>query len=444
MRTSSKLLTAALAVPLLATLTTAVGGHSASAASGDPSTYLVEFTNTTDAQYLTPPNFAAHGTDVNVWHRGQPASAGVQQVAENGGVAVLAAELQAALDDAALGDSVIGTPGAAGPIAPGETISFEVTTDEQYFSVVSMIICTNDGFGGIDTRGLPGSEGRARNYPLRAYDAGTETNTELRSDLVGAPFCGEGAGSGESNPDLAENGRITRHRTIRGVGDLNPALDWQGPVGELSITKLAPQRNYTVTVENLTDGQYLTPPNFAAHGSDVNVWRRGQAASAGVQQVAENGGVPVLAAELQAAIDDAGLGVSGVGSPGANGPIAPGEIVSFDLTTDERKLSFVSMLICTNDGFAGLDGRDLPRWEGVERTFYLRGYDAGTELNTELRADLVGAPFCGEGEGSGESNPDLAENGVITPHRTLRGVGDLDAGLDWSGSVAKVTITNNG
>lgn len=444
MRTSSKLLTAALAVPLLTTLTTAVGGHSASAAYGDPATYLVEFTNTTDAQYLTPPNFAAHGNDVNVWRRGQPASAGVQAVAENGGVPILAAELQAALDDTGLGDSVVGTPGAAGPIAPAETVSFEVTTDEQYFSVVSMIICTNDGFAGIDSRGLPGTEGRTRNYPLHAYDAGTEINTELRADLVGAPFCGEGEGSGASNPDLAEDGRITRHRTIRGVGDLNPALDWQGPVGELSITKLAPLRNYTVTIENLTDGQYLTPANFAAHGSDVNVWRRGQAASAGVQAVAENGGVDVLAAELQAALDDTGLGVSTVGAPGAAGPVAPGEAVSFDISTDQRKFSIVSMIICTNDGFAGLDSRNLPRWDGAERTFYVRAYDAGTEVNTELRADLVGAPFCGEGAGSGESNPDLAENGVIKPHRTLLGVGDIDAGLDWNGPVAKITVTNNG
>jgi hypothetical protein len=438
MRTSSKLLTAALAVPLLSTLASVGGGHIASATTRAPSTYLVEFTNTTNAQYLTPPNFAAHDTNVSVWRRGEAASPGVQAVAENGAVPVLAAELRAALDDTGRGVSLVGSES---PIGPGETITFEITTSETSFSLVSMIICTNDGFAGLDTRSLPTGEGRTRDYPIPAYDAGTEINTELRSDIVPAPFCGDGPGSGESNADLAENSRIHRHRTLRGVGDLDPALDWQGPVGHLSITKLIPPRTYTVTVENLTTGQWLTPPNFAAHGADVQVWRRGQPASPGVQAVAENGDVPVLAAELAASLDEADRGVSGVG---ADAPIPPGGSVTFAVTTDQPKLSIVSMIICTNDGFTGLDSRSLPRWAGDSRTFSVPGYDAGTEVNTELRADIVPAPFCGGGAGSGVSNPDLAEGGVITKHETLLGVGDLADSLDWSGAVAEITVTNNG
>ena len=327
------------------------------------------------------------------------------------------------------------------PIGPGEIVTFEITTSDPSFSLVSMIICTNDGFAGLDTHTLPTGEGRTRNYSIPAYDAGTEINTELRSDIVPAPFCGDGPGAGESNPALAENSVIRRHRTLRGVGDLDPALDWQGPVGHLSITKLIPQRSYTVTVENLTAGQWLTPPNFAAHDAAVRVWRRGQAVSPGVQAVAENGDVPMLAAELMAVLDDTDRGVSGVG---ADAPIPPGGSATFVVTTDRRKLSIVSMIICTNDGFTGLDSRNLPRWPGDERTFYVPGYDAGTEVNTELRADIVPAPFCGDGAGSGVSNPELAEGGVIAKHETLLGVGDLAAGLDWSGDVAKITVVNNG
>ena len=427
-----------MAVLLLAPLVIFGSTQPASASSDGEATYVVELTNTTSGQYLTPPNFAAHEDDVHVFERGEEASAGVQAVAENGGVPVLAAELDAAIDQAGLGVSGVG---AAAPIAPGQTVTFEFTTSADRFSLVSMLICTNDGFAGIDSRSLPGRDGQTRTWNVRAYDAGTEINTELRADLVPAPFCGEGPGSTESNPELAENGEITRHRTLRGVGDLDPALDWSGPVAQVKITRVEAPAVYEITVQNTTSGQYLTPPNYAAHERSVSVFQRGEAASAGVQAVAENGGVPVLAAELAAAIDDAGLGVSGVGS---DAPIAPGATATFTVTTTADRFSLVSMIICTNDGFGGLDSRRLPRWVGDTSTFNLRAYDAGTEINTELRADLVPAPFCGEGAGSTESDPELAEGGVIERHRTLRGVGDLDPALDWRGPVGVVTITRVG
>ncbi len=422
---------AALVVP---TAASAEGdGHGG----GDAPTYTVTITNLTEAQYLTPPNWAAHDRSVDVFQRGRPASAGVQAVAENGGVPVLAAELQGAVDDAGAGVSGVG---GDGPISPGSSATFEFTTDERFFSLVSMVVCTNDGFAGIDSRRLPGQDGGTRTFHVRALDAGTEINTEMRADLVPAPFCGEGEGSGESNPELAENGVIRLHRTLKGVGDLDPALDWRGPVAEVTIERNDPVPTFTVEIENLTDGQYLTPPNFAIHDRSVGVFQPGRPASAGVQAVAENGGVPVLAAELQGAVDDAGVGVSGVGG---DGPIGPGGNAVFEVTGDYTRFSLVSMVVCTNDGFAGIDAKRVPRQSGESRTFYVQAYDAGTEINTEMRADLVPAPFCGDGEGSGETNPELAENGVIRVHRTLQGVGDLDPALDWSGPVAKVTVTRH-
>jgi hypothetical protein len=198
------------------------------------------------------------------------------------------------------------------------------------------------------------------------------------------------------------------------------------------------EATYTVHVRNLTGGQPLTPPNWAAHSRSADVFQIGRPASNGLQQVAENGGVPVLAAELQAAVDDQGLGVSGVG---ADGPILPGDRISFDITTDADRFSLVAMLVCTNDGFAGLDAKRLPTRAGQTRHYVVGAYDAGTEINTELRRDLVPEPPCGEGPGSTMSDPALAENGVVRRHRTLRGVGDLDPALDWRGPVALVTIT---
>ena len=402
-------------------------------------TYTVTFTNLTEGQYFTPPNWAAHSGDVEVFERNEEASPGVQAVAENGGTDVLAAELAAAVDDT--GNGVSGFADG-GPISPGSEVAWSFTTEERHFSLVSMIICTNDGFGGIDTMNLPANDGQSRTYRVNAYDAGTELNTERWEDLVPAPFCGGGGlGTGESNPDLAQNSKIRGHRGIRGVGDLGPSFDFpRGGVAEVTITRNDPTPVYRITVENLTTGQYLTPPNVAIHDSSVSVFNRFEPASPGVRAVAENGGVPVLAAELQGAVDDAGLGGSTVGGPDL-GPIGPGGTRSFVLEADGQRLSLVAMVVCTNDGFAGLDSLRFQLDRGDSRTFYANSYDAGTEINTERNEDIVPAPFCGgEGVGTDVSNPALAQNSVIRPHPGIAGIGDLGPEFDWDDPVAKVTI----
>ncbi len=454
-RTRVALATAtAVGASLLTGLTPGAASAQTSSGHGVEATYEVTITNNTAGQYLTPPNWAAHDSSVRVFQRGKAASPGVEAVAELGQVPVLAAELEGAVDNAGKGVSGVG---ADAPIAPGESATFSFTTDERRFSTVSMIICTNDGFGGVNSAWLPSRDGQTKTYKLRDYDAGTELNTEVRDDIVPAPFCStpEGApgGNGEDQPEIDGFGRINRHPTLRGVGDLPSSFDWRrGSVGSVKVTRVdapappAEPANYSATVENLTGGQYFTPLNFAAHSSEADVWSLGAAPSPGVVAVAELGQVPVLEAELKAAVDDNGLGVSGVAA-GPDGPIGPGESRDFDFATDQNRLSIVSMIICTNDGFAGLDSKNLPA-VGKTKTYYLQGYDAGAELNTERREDIVPAPFCSTPEGApggnGEDQPEIDGFGKINRHPTLRGVGDLPSSFDWRGPVLKVTVTNNG
>ena len=115
-----------------------------------------------------------------------------------------------------------------------------------------------------------------------------------------------------------------------------------------------------------------------------------------------------------------------------------------------KYLSFVSMLICTNDGFTGVDGVPLPKRVGESVTSFTAGYDAGTEINTEDLADMV--PPCqgligvldDEGEsGTGMSDPELAEGGVIHHHDGVLGGADLVPevhGWDVNAPVAEVVI----
>jgi hypothetical protein len=110
-----------------------------------------------------------------------------------------------------------------------------------------MLICTNDGFTGIDSIRLPKGLGDTVRVGAAAYDAGTEINTEDLADivppcqgLVGVSSPGE-PGTGVSDPDLFENGVIHHHPGIDGGQDLLPDVhgwDIDRPVVRISITRI--------------------------------------------------------------------------------------------------------------------------------------------------------------------------------------------------------------
>jgi hypothetical protein len=183
----------------------------------------------------------------------------------------------------------------------------------------------------------------------------------------------------------------------------------------------------------------LTPVVAATHHRWFRLFRVGRSATDGLQQLAENGGVPVLVAELEANRKVGDVAVVG------SAPIGPGASATAAITAGrwKNRISLAGMLICTNDGFAGVSSMRLPHRTGQTRTVYARAYDAGTEINTEAYADLV--PPCGNLGGTGVSDPALAQNGVVRPHRGIIGGADLDPEVHgWHGRVVKVTITRTG
>jgi len=209
---------------------------------------------------------------------------------------------------------------------------------------------------------------------------------------------------------------------------------------------------YEVTITNLTSGQPLTPPVVATHRRPLHVFEVGAAASFGVKEIAENGNnAPLLAAlggeEHVSEVVQAGMGplVPATAPGGATFP----DSVTFTITADRgaKYLSFVSMLICTNDGFTGVDSLRLPQEVGDSVTVVTAGYDAGTEINTEDFVDIVlpcqGLIGISSGEaGAGTSNPALAEGGVIVHHPNIQGGSDLlPAVHGWIDPVAEVVIT---
>jgi hypothetical protein len=205
------------------------------------------------------------------------------------------------------------------------------------------------------------------------------------------------------------------------------------------------QRTYEVTVYNLTSGQPFTPPAAATHRRAADLFQVGSAASYEVKEIAENGNLAPMVTALESSRHVSDVVVAVAGDPP---PVLPGGSVTFEIEAEDgaQFFSFVSMLICTNDGFTGLDSRKLPNRLYEQVTFDIAAYDAGTEVNTEDFADIVPPcpPLTGVASsdpGAGMSDPTLAENGVIRHHPGIMGGDDLQTGLHgWSEPVGRVSI----
>jgi hypothetical protein len=209
----------------------------------------------------------------------------------------------------------------------------------------------------------------------------------------------------------------------------------------------AQAKMYEVTVTNLTPGQPLTPPLLVTHENDAGFFSVGKMASEELQQLAENGNLDPLVAMLQSksGVIDIVQGMTPLvpaNDPGNTGlNHTETFVVSAEGTT--RYLSYASMLVCTNDGFAGLDSIRLPI---NQKTVYAMAYDARTEMNTEDFADLV--PPCqvaigvsSDDEGTGMSNPAISENGIVIPHTGIIGDDDLLQNVHaWGNPIVKIDI----
>ena len=215
-------------------------------------------------------------------------------------------------------------------------------------------------------------------------------------------------------------------------------------VGMLFISQSALAADYRVEITNLTYQISFTPRIVIAHvpvsffsaGDNLNDAEggllNGQVNNA-LKEIAESGGTGPMEAILeQEAIAPLVSFTSG------DGLLSGGQKQTVDLVGIEglSKISLFAMMLPTNDGFIALNNKDLPETGSV--SYFINGYDAGTETNTEACADIPG-PLC---DGAGLSPDDTGE-GFVHIHRGIRGLGsDIDAATyDWKNPVAIVTIT---
>ena len=203
----------------------------------------------------------------------------------------------------------------------------------------------------------------------------------------------------------------------------------------------AAHREYEITITNLTSGQPLSPGVLVTHTKQASFFTAGQAASEGLRLIAENGDPSTAAAALMGApgVDAVVATMAPIHRMGGPGPSSLTSTIA--ARANANRFSVAVMLICTNDGFTGLAGAELPR--GFQPlTYYAAGYDAGTETNDELSANVVDAcPAIGPVGGTADGNGRVAEGGVVMMHPGIQGGAFLDpAQHGWTEPVARVTV----
>lgn len=187
----------------------------------------VTITNILPFEILSPPLVVAHSSDFSAFTLGQPASEGLEILAEGGNPAPMAEML-------AEYEAVTATAASDGPLLPGESVTIQVNAKAgDHISVFAMLIHTNDGFmtATLPARVIPnfkaGSAGSNKAYG-HVFDAGTEPNTESCMDI---PGCGGGEG-----PD-GDVGFVHTHLGIQGVGEISGNYDWRGPVATIYTSR---------------------------------------------------------------------------------------------------------------------------------------------------------------------------------------------------------------
>lgn len=179
---------------------------------------------------------------------------------------------------------------------------------------------------------------------------------------------------------------------------------------------------YSVQVKNLTAGQPMSPVLLTIS----SLFSVGESASLGLEKLAEGGDNSEL-------LDS--YGVSGVGL------LTPGLSEILTIETSKKSLSLATMLVKTNDAFAGMNAYDISDLAvGGSSVVYLNVYDAGTEANTETNTTV--AAFGVEGFNATRNDSDRVSihAGVISKDDGLA-TSALTAMEKFNNPAVVVTIT---
>jgi len=202
-------------------------------------TFEVTVNNLSNAQPLSPIAVIAHPESYAVFEIGQPATAGLETLAEGGDNSVL---LDEANNVAGIGDTASG----AAPIGPAgaETVSLsfdDTNLGTMFISVSTMLVNTNDAITGVNAIALADmAVGDTVTMRTIAYDSGTEANSETAATIPGP--AGGGEGFNAARDDIAD--QVAMHTGVIGqddgfaTSDLTGQHRFDNPVAQVTIERI--------------------------------------------------------------------------------------------------------------------------------------------------------------------------------------------------------------
>ncbi|MDQ3243932.1 MAG: spondin domain-containing protein [Gemmatimonadota bacterium] len=208
------------------------------------------------------------------------------------------------------------------------------------------------------------------------------------------------------------------------------------------------EKQYRVTVENMTTGQVFSPGVIATHTKSGSVWEVGSQASEGIRKIAEDGDEATAVSELSVApgvfeVISTLAPINRIGGPAG---LPSSRTFTIGASANANRLSIAVMIICTNDGFTGISGVKLPGGFKPE-THLVGAWDSGTEQNNELFSQIVdpcqmAGPVAAPPDGNGRVE---TIGGVIAIHPNITGLNITGVGLSvalhgWQFPVARITV----
>ena len=374
--------------------------------------------------HLTPVWIGFHDGSFDLFDEGETVSEALESLAEDGDTSSVSGDF--GMSAGGVRDATITGPGSPPVFFPGDVSSRSIFVDGtagRYFSFASMIIPSNDAFiANGDPMAYEVFDGNGNFIPIdivimgsQVWDAGSEVNDEVPANVA---FLAQAA------PDTGvdEEGTVHEHVGFLAGGEILTAF----PGADFSVTgyeiaritiEEVPSRpvNVEVAIENLApdEGTHLTPFWVGFHDGSFDLFNEGEAVSAGLESLAEDGSTGLVSADF--AESEGGSRDTTITGPGSPPVFFPGNSNSTVFTLDassplSRYFSFASMIIPSNDAFVGNDDPlvfEMFDEEGnfIETEILIMGsqvWDAGSEVNDEVPANVAfleqAAPNTGESE----------------------------------------------
>lgn len=380
---------------------------------------------------LAPGAFVVHRAPNALFTVGGQASAGLEGLAEDGGGATLASEVNGGSFSVPVGAT------AGGPLFPGGQYQFSFdAVDGDALSFATMFVQSNDWFYAPDGAGIAlFDNGNAISGDisdqLKLWDAGTEAD-EL-----------PGFGANQAPRQAAANTGATDENTAIRLVPESALANLTGLVIEVTIssTPNGAVTSFTVTITNKSTANSLLPavavplsPGLwtISKTSDV-LFKVGEAdRGEGLEAIAEDGSPSALVEALGSKVDQVAAFNTPAGASSA-APIFPGDAYEFGFTAEEGDyLNLTTMFIQSNDWVYATAGTGIALFsEGNAVTGDVTDkvglYDVGTEEDEQAGVGANQAP-----------RQAAANTGAADDDTTVRSVN-----VTLNGQVFKVTLSTN-